>query len=84
MNSGSRRDERGFADRFFGVVCDFGSLLRVLLSIELLFVVLNVFAFLLSPAESAGRVVTFLTLPANAFVIVCTGGLIYVCGSRRR
>jgi len=74
----------GFVDQFLDLVCKFEPLLRALLPIEILFVILAATAFTLNPPESAGRVVLYLTLPANVVVLAATAGLLYACGSRYR
>lgn len=77
------RDEDSFADYFLEITCQFRPLFGPLLAMEAVFVLLILVAFPFNPPGSAGRVILYLILPLNMFVLVSTAGLIHLCGLRR-
>lgn len=85
MGRDGRQKAEDFSEKFLNVVCDAAApLLQVLLPLEILFVLLLAVAFSFNPPGSAGRVMIYLTLPANIAVLVSTAGLMYACGTRHR
>lgn len=81
METETTHEDNGFVSRFLGVVCQFKPFFGLLLTVEILFVLLGALAFLFNPPGSAGRVVLYLTLSVNVPILLCTAGLIYVCGT---
>jgi len=71
-------DER-FVTRYLKVVCQFKPLLRLLLSLEILFLLLGGLSFLYGDLEKGSFVILTVTLVTDGVVLLSTIGLIYAC-----